>query len=70
MLTLISLFLFLAIFGRLLLFAIKLSWGIVKVVGFLVFLPAIILGLIFTGVVYVALPLLLVVGLISMVVAA
>ncbi len=66
MLTFIALILFVAVFGRLLLFAIKLGWGIIKFVGFLVFLPAIILGLILTGIVSVAIPAMLVIGLISL----
>ena len=70
MLTLISIFLFIAVFGRLMIFAIKLGWGILKFVGFLVFLPAIILGLIITGVVSVAIPALIVIGLFSLVATA
>ncbi len=70
MLTLISVLLFLAVFGRLMLFAIKLGWGIMKFVGFLVFLPAIILGLIITGVVSIAIPALIVIGLVSLAVTA
>lgn len=70
MLTLISVLLFLAVFGRLMLFAIKLGWGILKFVGFLVFLPAIILGLIITGVVSIAIPVLIVIGLVSLTVTA
>ena len=70
MLTLISVLLFLAVFGRLMLFAIKLGWGILKFVGFLVFLPAIILGLIITGVVSIAIPALIVIGLVSLTVTA
>ena len=70
MLTLISVLLFLVVFGRLMLFAIKLGWGILKFVGFLVFLPAIILGLIITGVVSIAIPALIVIGLVSLTVTA
>ena len=70
MLTLISLVILFAVFGRLLLFGLKLGWGIMKFVGFIVFLPLIILAMILGGFAFVALPILLIVGIVSMAVRA
>ena len=70
MLTLISLLILFAVFGRLLLFGLKLGWGIMKIVGFVVFLPVIILMMILGGFAFVALPILLVVGIVSLAVRA
>lgn len=70
MLTLISLVILFAVFGRLLLFGLKLGWGIMKIVGFVVFLPVIILMMILGGFAFVALPILLVVGIVSLAVRA
>ena len=70
MLTLISLVILIAVFGRLLLFGLKLGWGIMKLVGFIVFLPLIILAMILGGFAFVALPILLIVGIVSMAVRA
>ena len=70
MLTFITLIIFFAVFGRLLIFGLKLGWGIMKFVGFIVFLPLIILGLIVGGLAFVALPVLVIVGLISLAVKA
>ena len=70
MLTLISLVILFAVFGRLLIFGLKLGWGIMKLVGFVVFLPFIILMMILGGLSFVALPILLVIGIVSMAVRA
>ena len=66
MFTIISLIFFMMVFGRLLGFAFRVGWGLLKISAYLIFLPAIVLMLIFGGIVYVALPILLVVGLIGM----
>ena len=66
MLTMMMLILFFAIFGKLLVFSLKVGWGIFKIVAYLVLLPAIVLMFIFGGLAFVALPILLVVGIVSM----
>ncbi len=57
---------FFCIFGKMIGFAFRASWGIIKVVFTLVFLPLILVGLVFKGLVTIALPVLLVVGLFSL----
>lgn len=67
MLTLLFMVLMIVVFGKLLVFALKASWGIVKVLLTIVFLPLVLVCLVLAGLVYVAVPVLLVVGLFSMV---
>lgn len=66
MLTLLFMVLMIVVFGKLLVFALKASWGIVKVLLTIVFLPLVLVCLVLAGLVYVAVPVLLVVGLFSM----
>ena len=54
------------IFGKLLLFAVKAAWGISKVLVSLVMLPIGLVLLVAFGLIRLALPLLLIVGLISL----
>lgn len=63
MLTLLFIILFFGIFGRMIGFAFKATWGIFKVMTFLVFLPLILVGLVFGGLISIAFPILVVVGL-------
>ena len=66
MLTLLMMILFFAVFGKLLGFAFKVGWGMLKIAAYLIFLPAIVLMLIFGGLFYVALPILVVAGIVGM----
>ena len=58
--TLIFLLLMIAVFGKLIFFAVKMTWGVT-----LVFFPLILIGLVMAGLMYIALPILLVVGIIT-----
>jgi hypothetical protein len=66
MLTLIMMIMFFAVFGKLLGFAFKVGWGMLKIAAYLIFLPAIVLMLIFGGLFYVALPILIIAGIVGM----
>ena len=66
MLTLLMMIMFFAVFGKLLGFAFKVGWGMLKIAAYLIFLPAIVLMLIFGGFLYVALPILIVAGIVGM----
>lgn len=66
MLTLLIMIMFFAVFGKLLGFAFKVGWGMLKIAAYLIFLPAIVLMLIFGGLFYVALPILIVAGIVGM----
>ena len=66
MLTLLFIIFFFAVFGKLLSFAFKATWSIFKVAMYLVFLPLIIVGLVLGGFIYIALPVLVIVGICSL----
>lgn len=63
--TLVFLILMIAVFGKLLIFAVKATWGITKILFTLVFFPLILIGLVAVGFMYIALPILLIVGIIT-----
>ncbi len=60
MFTLIFIILMIALFAELIGLAVRLAWGIFKVVGVVIFWPLVLIGLAAAGLIYVALPLLLV----------
>lgn len=67
MLTIIFWVLMLMTFGKILKFAIKAAWGITKILVSLVFLPIALIFLVLQGLLILALPILLVVGVISLI---
>lgn len=54
--------LMLIIFGKILGFAIRASWGLIKILFTIVLLPLILVGLVIAGLIYLAVPLLLIAG--------
>lgn len=66
MLELLFAVLMITIFGKLFVFGMKATWGITKILVTVVFLPLILIGLVLGGLVSLALPILLVVGIVSM----
>lgn len=70
MLTLIFTILLLVIFGKLLLFGIKAAWGITKLLVTIVFLPLTLIGLVIGGLLSLAFPILIVVGIIAVICSA
>ena len=58
--------LMLAVFGNILMFAIRMTWGITKVLFSLVLLPLTLVVLVLVGLLRIAFPLLAVIGLISL----
>ncbi len=54
------------IFGKIIGFAIKAAWGISKIICSVVLLPLFLIGLVLVGLIKIALPLLLIVGCISL----
>ena len=61
-----TIFMFL-IFGNILMFAIKMAWGLTKVLFSLVFLPVFLIVLVLAGLIKLALPILAIVGLVSII---
>lgn len=68
MLTILFWVLMFMTFGKILKFAIKAAWGITKILVSLVFLPIALIFLVLQGLLILALPILLVVGVISLIV--
>lgn len=66
MLELLFVVMMITIFGKLIIFSIKAAWGVTKILMTVVFLPLILIGLLVGGLVSIAFPILLVVGVISM----
>lgn len=67
MLTFLFFVLLFGIFGKLIWLAVKAAWGISKIVFSIVFLPVVVLALFFSGLVYVALGLLVAIGIVSLI---
>lgn len=65
MLTLIFTILMICVFGKLFLFSLKAAWGIAKILLTLVFLPFTLIFMALSGLITLALPILIVVGVIS-----
>ena len=55
------------VFGKLLLFGIKAAWGISKFIVTIVLLPLVLIGMVVGGLMYIAFPILIVVGIIALV---
>ena len=55
------------IFGKLIWIAFKMTWGITKVLFNLIFLPIILIALVIGGLVSVALPVLIIIGIIMLI---
>ncbi len=70
MFTLICCILFMMVFFKALGFAFKLGWGILKVALYLVFFPAIVLGMIFGGFIFIGLPILIIAAIVAAAVRA
>lgn len=70
MLTLVFICLMIGVFGKMIGLAFKMTWGIAKVLFTLVFLPFVLIALAISGLVAIALPLVVIVGIISLVCGA
>lgn len=60
-----TIFMFL-IFGKILVLAVKAAWGISKIIASVVLLPLFLIGLVAVGLIKIAFPVLLIVGVISL----
>ena len=66
MFTLLFLIMMIWVFGKLAILAVRASWTILKVMVWLVFLPLTLIGLFIEGFVYIAIPILAIIGLLSL----
>ena len=67
--TLLFIFLMCGVFGKLIGLAFRATWGITKIFFRLIFLPVVLIGLVLAGLMYIALPLLVVIGIAVLVLA-
>jgi hypothetical protein len=65
MLTVIFSILSFVVFGKILIFALKAAWSISKIMVSLVLLPLFLVGLVIMGLIKIAFPLLVIIGVIS-----
>ena len=70
MLTLIMMILMISVFLKLFGFAIRAAWGLTRMILTFLFFPVVLTVMIFSGLIYIALPIILVVGLMSLVAKA
>lgn len=68
--TLLFVILMIAVFGKLIGLAIRAAWGITKILFSIVFCPIVLIGLVIAGLVYVAVPVLVIIGLVAIVASA
>ena len=67
MLTQIYAILMIAVFGKLLIWAIKATWGITKVLFTFIFFPLILIGMALYGLVYVGMIAIIIAGIVSLI---
>lgn len=67
MLNIIFFLLMLAVFGKLAMFAFKATWGIAKILVTFVLLPIILIALVIVGFITIAIPLLIIIGIIALI---
>ncbi|MGN8631051.1 hypothetical protein ACTNEW_05565 [Blautia sp. HCP3S3_G3] len=70
MMTLIFSILMIWIFGKLIGFAFRAAWGVTKILFTFLFLPVVLIALVIGGLIYIALPLLLIIGVVGMIFAS
>lgn len=66
MFTILFIILMLIIFVKLFIFSIKACWGLTKIIFTVILLPLFLLVLVFSGLMYLALPILIVAGIVAM----
>lgn len=66
MLAFIFMVLLFMVFGEILVFAVKAAWGVTKIVCTVVLFPLILIGMVVGGLIKIALPVLLIVGVITL----
>ena len=67
MLTLLFGICMISVFGKLLVFGVKAAWGIIKILVTIVLLPLVLIGMVAGGLLYLAFPILIVIGIVSLV---
>ena len=66
MFTLLFLICMLGIFGKLLVFGLRAAWGVSQLLLTVVFFTVILIGMVFAGLIYLAFPILIIVGIVTL----
>lgn len=66
MLTLIFIICMFVVFGKIAMLALKGAWGLTKVLVTLIFLPIILIGMLFKGLIVIAIPALIIFGAVAL----
>lgn len=66
MLTILFFIFLIWFFGKVLLFGIKAAWSIFKILAIVIFLPFILIGMVLAGLLYIAFPALIILGIFSL----
>lgn len=56
-----------AVFGKMIWFAFRAAWGVTKVFFSVILLPVFLIGLVIAGLMYIALPILIIVGIVLLI---
>ena len=66
MLTVLFMIMMLVVFGKIFGFALRATWGITKIIFSIVLLPLFLVALVFMGLIWIAFPVLLIIGIVSL----
>ena len=66
MLTVLYMIMKLVVFGKMCGFALRATWGITKIIFSIVLLPLFLVALVFMGLIWIAFPVLLIIGVVSL----
>ena len=67
MLTMIFIICMIAVFGKVAFLAVRGAWGLTKILFSLIILPFILIGLVFSGLIFIALPVLIIIGIVALI---
>ena len=70
MLTLFFTICMIVVFGKIALLALKEAWGLTKIFVTLIFLPIILIGMVFKGLIVIAIPALIIFGVVALLTSA
>lgn len=66
MLTILFFIFLIWLFGKVLFFGIKAAWSIFKILAIVIFLPLVLIGMVLAGLLYIAFPILIILGIFSL----
>lgn len=69
MLTALFIIAFIWFMWKVIALAVKMTWGFLKIVFYIIFLPIVVIGLFLGGLIYIALPILIIGGIIALVIS-